>query len=168
MSKFTKAMFSVKKAYQFEDSGFQSLEQYFLNELVFQLQDLEAQWVRLDMKNWRTELFLKQEIEYHRHLERVLFRLEEIIHFLSRCCGPRIIRYVCSEIYDLLREREMLGEPVLEEEIKQVELILVVMNSFFQPEVPKLNLMTIEELAEKLKMATEQLLSRYADEKKEL
>lgn len=167
MSTFTDRIFSFKESYEFEALPLLSLEDFLSNELVLQLQDLEEQWVQLDLRNWSSQRTFSEEIQYRCSLERICFRLEEIIRFLESNKGPRIIRYVCSEILDFLRECKLTNGSISQEKMKQVEHILVVMNSFFQPEVSKLHLTEQSEVANLLKQATENILNRFSGKNRE-
>lgn len=167
MSSFTDRIFSFKEAFEFISLPQLPLEDYLSNELVLQLQDLEELWVAFDLKDWAFQRTFSKEIEYRCDLERISFRLEEIIRFLNCNKGPRIISYVCSEILDFLRETKLTNESISSEKMKQVEHILVVMNSVFQPEVSKLNLIGQSELADRLKEATEKILNRFSGKNRE-
>lgn len=167
MSTFTDRIFSFKGAYEFEEIPDISLEDFLSNELIFQLQDLEDKWVNFDLKNWNSQRNIGQEIDFQCFLEKIRFRLHEILRFLSQYKGPRIIQFVCSEILDFLKESEIANKNIEETELKQVEHLLVVMNSFFQPEITQLGLSTQSEIADRLKNATEGFLNRFSGKNRE-
>ncbi|PCI27423.1 MAG: hypothetical protein COB67_08540 [SAR324 cluster bacterium] len=154
MSTFQNYMFAFKDAYSFKLDTNKSVEEVLLQELIYQLSDLEDLWVQLEVKKEDTRQY---------HLNRIQFRLEEINRFLTDYSGPRIIRYICSEISDFLIEQEQQGkiiDPIMEQGVAH---ILVVMNGFFHPEVYPLQLTTIDEVAGHLKKSMEILLNRYTE-----
>ncbi len=167
MSTFTDTMFSFKNAYEFDAMPDIPLDHYLSSELRCQLQDLEEHWVKMDEKKWGEKRTFSQEIIYQRSLERISFRLEELIRFLGNTNGPRIILFVCSEILDFLAEKRLMNHALSFDDIKQIEHILVVMNGFFLPEVANLKLMTQEDVSKHLKEAIEKLLDRYSGKNRE-
>lgn len=167
MSTFTDRIFSFKGAYEFDSIPTISLEDYLSNELVIQLQNLEEQWVQLDLHKLSQNRTFSQEILYKSYLARIRYRLEEIIRFLVQNNGPRIIHFVCAELLDFLNEHEISNRSISAENVKNVEHILIVMNSFFQPEISQLKLTTQAEVADRLKKAVEKLLNRFSGKNRE-
>jgi len=167
MCTFTDKIFSFKGAYEFESIQEMTLEEYLYNELVTQLQKLEEQWVKLDLTKLSQKRTFSQEILYKTYLERIRYRLEDIKRFLAENNGPRIIHFVCSELLDFINEHDITNTAISEEDVKNVEHILIVMNSFFQPEVTKLQLTTQAEVADRLKKAVEKLLNRFSGKNRE-
>ena len=165
MSQFIEKLFSFKEAYSFGKPPRKPLKKRLFEEMEFQLRDLETHWVEL-MKCGPNRN-LDEEFAYQRHLERIYFRLEEIHRFLKTNNGPRIIRYICSEIQDLLDEHRLTKRPLPKELMEYAEVILAVMNSFFQPEVSVLHLTTTEEMSKQLKEMVENLLNRYSGKNRE-
>jgi hypothetical protein len=167
MSTFTDRIFSFKGAYEFESIPAVSLEDYLSNELVTQLHNLEEQWVKLDLKKLSRDRTFSQEILYKTYLARIRYRLEETIRFLVQNNGPRIIHFVCAELLDFLNEYEITNRSLSAENVKNVEHILIVMNSFFQPEITQLKLTTQAEVTDRLKKAVEKLLNRFSGKNRE-
>lgn len=158
MSKFTDRVFALRSAYSFGRQPEQTLEDYRLSELAYQLKDLEDRWLRIQVSQLDANRSFKEEMHYQREFERVVFRLEEILRFVDKNAGPTIIRFVCSEILDLMRDKQFMEKDLIPAEVDWVGIILVVMNSYFQPEIAELGLMTVEEIARKLKEATTTLI----------
>ena len=167
MSTFTDKIFSFKGAYEFESIPNLSLEEFLYNELLIQLQQLEELWVQLDLKKLSGSRTFSQEIMFRSHLEKIIFRLSETIRFLSQNGGPRIIYFVCSELRDFLNEQKLTKNSVTAENVKNIEHILIVMNSYFQPEISELKLITQAEMADRLKKAVEKLLNRFSGKNRE-
>jgi len=167
MNTFTDRIYVFNDAYEFNPVPDIKLGDYLSQELIYQLQNLEELWVKLDRQKGFGSHDFSQEIDYQRRQERFHFRLEELKRFLSKIKGPRIILYVCSEIADFLKEQQLLKHALTQENVKQIEHILVVMNSFFQPEIARLNLMTQDEVTHQLKTSMEKLLSRYSEKNRE-
>ena len=151
-------VFSLKEAYAFRELPGKPLAQRLLHELTYQLRDLERRWIGLKPKQGEGERPLKEEIQYQRQMERILCRFEEISRFLKEYNGPEIIRYVCEEIYDLLQDKQFMEDSLSPEQGDQVSVIITVMNSYFLPEISALELITVEEVAQRLKEATVNLL----------
>ncbi len=167
MSTFTDRIFSSKGAYEFESIPDLSLEAYLYNELVIQLRQLEEQWVKLDLQKLSNNRTFSQEIVYRSSLERVKFRLEETLRFLAQNNGPRIVHFVCSELLDFLNEHNITLQSLSAEDVKNVEHILIVMNSYIQPEIIKLKTISQTEIADRLKNAVEKLLNRFCGKNRE-
>ncbi|MCG8337385.1 MAG: hypothetical protein MJE63_23025 [Proteobacteria bacterium] len=167
MSTFTDKIFSFKSAYEFESIPDLTLEDYLYKELVYQLQQLEEQWVKLDLEKLGKNRTFSQEIKYRSSLEIIRFRLEETLRFLSQNNGPRIVHFVISELLDFLNELGITQQSLSAEDLKNVEHILIVMNSFIQPEVFKLKSISQSEVAERLKDAVEKLLNRFSGKNRE-
>lgn len=167
MSTFTDKMFGFKGAYAFESIPDVSLEAYLYNELVIQLQQLESLWVKLDLLKLNTQRTFSQEITFRSHLERIRFRLEETIRFLNQNAGPRIIHFVCSELLDFINEHEITSQGITLDDIKNAEHVLIVMNSFFRPEVSTLDLTPQTEVVHRLKNGVEKLLNRFSGKNRE-
>ena len=165
MEKFTRAFFSFRSAYQFKNNKSLSLDHFLLEELIFQLQNLEERWLELDMEGWYEEYSLGQEIKFQLHIGGLCFRLEELLRFLKTSNGPGIIHFICSEILDFLREQKIMKAMIPQYQIKQVEQILTIMNSFFRADLSSLHLMNINEVSTLLEEATKQLLNRYSTKK---
>ena len=160
MSKFIEHIFSLKQAYAFGETPQLSLKDYFSQELGEQLGDLEQRLLEMAMERWEESVPLKKEIQYQRSLQRLEFRLQEILRFIERSSGPRIVLFVCSEIYDLIQEKKLLDSALGKEEIERISIILTVTNSYFRPEVVALRLTTLEEVAQRLQDAVKRLLKR--------
>ncbi len=165
MSKFTEHMFFSKDAYAFGKLEKKSFGERLPHELNYQLQNLEEHWVKL--RKWQEFHSFKEEIKYQRLLERICFRLEEIDRFLKENKGPPIIRFVCGEIQDLMREQQLTESYLSQEIAEQVGIILTVMISYFLTSVADLHLITLEELAERLQEKVEQLMNRYTGKSRE-
>ena len=71
-----------------------------------------------------------------------------------------------SEI-NFLNELGITQQSLSAEDLKNVEHILIVMNSFIQPEVFKLKSISQSEVAERLKDAVEKLLNRFSGKNRE-
>ena len=124
-------IFKVKEAYFFEDTGEKLSSDFLLKELIFQLSDLEKNWLSFPTTDVSSVLSLNDRIE----LEKIRFRLQEILRFIKQNKGPKIIEFVCSEINDLIYEKIVMQAPPTSDELNQVSIILTVMSTYFQPEM---------------------------------
>ncbi len=157
--KITERIFTAKGAYFFKTSEEDTLGDYLFRELVYQMQDMESLWFRLDPTNWG-DTSPTRHLKYRLSLEKILFRLQELIRFLKQNSGPKILEFVCSEIYDFVQEKIIMESALVKEEVDQVSVILTVMNTYFQPEVFELQASDVGVIATELKNAMEPLLDR--------
>jgi len=160
MSKFIDRVFSLEKAYSFEFTAVDSLQKYLFRELVYQLKDLEQRWMELFPERKEKQTLRNKVTQYELCLEQISFRLKEITRFTETSSGPKIIRFICSEIYDLLQEKRILNQQWTSDEVSQISVIFTVLNSFFQEEVHDLDLISFEEISQRLKEAMQPLLNR--------
>jgi hypothetical protein len=66
-----------------------------------------------------------------------------------------------------MNEIEITQQYLSADDVKNVEHILIVMNSFMQPEVVKLQSISQLEVAERLKHSVEKLLNRFSGKNRE-
>ncbi len=158
MSKFIDNLFSLKDAYSFGELPEFTLRDHVIQELSYQLKNLELLWMSLDPELWNNAQAFYSNVKYQCCLERLSFRLSEILRVIESFHGPRIVRFVSSEIRDLIEEKRYMEHYFTPQEVDQVSIILTVMNSYFQAEVVELQLITREEIAEQLKRAMIPLL----------
>ncbi|MGK5090683.1 hypothetical protein WDW89_01555 [Deltaproteobacteria bacterium TL4] len=161
MAHFTDKIFSFEKAYSFEKmTGKKNYEQLLWEELLFQLEDLENMWFNLFNGTPEGLFPLSPEQQYQCSLEQLLFRLKEILRFIDQYSGPKIVRFICSEIRDLIQEKRIIATPFNDNEIKRVNLVLAALNANFQPAMVQLQLSTVKEISHKLKEVMQPLLKR--------
>ena len=159
MSKFTERMFAMKSAYSFEKQENDSLVAWLLTELTNQLRDLEAKWMQLDADRMPAE---PKSYQYKVHIEKLLFRLEEVNRLITDNKGPKIISFVCLEILDYLREKQLHESGFSTEQVDSVGVVLIVMSAFLNSEILDLDLITVEEISEQLKKSIAPLRKREA------
>lgn len=158
-SKFTQKIFSLEAGYLFGELKKRPYKKRLLQEMVFQLQELEDLWLKLHQ--WEGKRPFLGEIRYQQNLVRIVERLKEIQRFLETHSGPRIIRFVCSEIYDLITYQKSIYGEVKREMVVQIGSILTVMNSYFNTQILGFNLMTVEELSELLGEQVEEMMRKH-------
>ncbi len=150
--------FEMKDAYLFKDPEFKSLEEFLLNHLVYHLGRLENLWYEVIPE----EEAVSSEFTYNYKLklEKLMFRLQEIIQFIKFSDGPKIITYVCSEINDLVHEKIIMETTLTASEFNQVSVILTVLNTYFQPEIFTLKIVDIATISKDLRNSVNALLNR--------
>ncbi|MBF0237947.1 MAG: hypothetical protein HQM12_09600 [SAR324 cluster bacterium] len=156
MSQFLEQVFSYEKAYVFDKPP--SVDRFLWEELSFQLKDLEKRWISLYAN--QAGIITKGTLSQRESLLMILFRFEEIFRFVRNSTGPRIIHFVCSELYDLIREKFTFNKEMTIEEIDRVAITLAIVNSFLQDEVLEINQMSFEEVSLQLKSVLKPLLEK--------
>lgn len=149
--------FEAKDAYIFKENEKVSNE-FLIEELVHQLRNLEVMWLEVSTKIAESQSSLTQESRLK--LENISFRLKEIIRFIKKNEGPKIIEFVCTEIADLIAEKFVMQTMLTEEECKQVSVMLTVINTYFQPDVFRMQIIDFETISNDLKNAMNTLLER--------
>ena len=156
MSHFIDNLFSHKNAYIFQKPFPHDLKEYLWNELIHQLNDVESRWLVLCDEN---EPLSQEELtQYKIRVELLLFRLKEIERFLKNSAGPKIILFVCGELYDFIQERFRYDKLFTSDDSDRVAALLAIMISFFSADVMEISQLTFEEVTEQLQIATESLL----------
>ena len=106
MTDFTEKMFQSESGYKFT-RGSTDLIDYCIEELMVQLYDLERLWEKVNPENWKDQIPYKYAIKYQRMIEGILFRLREVVRFIRATNGPSIVRFVCTELLDIVRQIEI-------------------------------------------------------------
>ncbi|MBF0350395.1 MAG: hypothetical protein HQM11_05155 [SAR324 cluster bacterium] len=150
--------FSLKIAYFFQNIANEELRNYFYQELHRQLTDLEKIWSSIEY--FDDQQLNSQELEdYQYKIERLLFRLEEIQYFIETTTGPAIVKFICSEIGNLVSEKRFLGTKWTAEEKESIGVVFTVMNTFYLPEVMDLTVHTVDDVSKALRTAMQPLLT---------
>ncbi|MBF0286450.1 MAG: hypothetical protein HQM14_01415 [SAR324 cluster bacterium] len=155
---FTDRVFEMEGAYLFKDLPCESLEEYLLQTLGYQLSSLENIWY--DLIPDETAISSDFTFAYRMQLERIVFRLQEIIEFIKHSHGPKIISFICSEISDLFHEKIIMETALNVSESNQISVVLTGLNTYFQPEIFTLNIVDIATISKDLKNAVNVLLQR--------
>ena len=158
VSFFQENVFSFQEAYIFRQHT-ETLSDFLWGELEYQLQHLERLWQSLNQFLQKLE-DPEENIEYRLVVERILFRLEEVIRFVEKHAGPKILNYIGAEIHDFVEDRHKFNHLLTQKEFDQVHIILIVLNSYFRREVTELKLITVEKISQRLQSSMEPLLRR--------
>lgn len=153
--------FTMKNAYRFgEQEEGMTLEKFFWDELVFQLGDLEQLWVRFDMSHQHALDTNTVHEQYHQEIERVIFRLKEIARFISKTQGPKIVKFICTEVNDFIEASQLLEKRIEHGDVLQISVVFTVLNLCFHPEIFELNQDNVDGISQRLKDAVMPLLDR--------
>lgn len=161
MSRFVQRILSLKNSYAFEKEHPVDLDRYFWKELLFQLKDMEARWLELEEVNWNQIHNVQQHVKVNCRFEQLLFRLEEILRFVDTNHGPRIVRFICREVVDILTEKRNLQMDLTLHEIEQVAMVFTVMNSYYMmPDLEELGLNPFDEMVDQMAKALHPILNK--------
>ena len=156
MSEGLDKIFAFKGGYAFGVPLSISLSEYLVQELMEQLHHLEQQWVTI----YGLDLNLSPSMEiYRKTLDQVSFRLGEIIRFIQKTNGPKIVYWVCSELQEMLSKKiQFPFQPLPVQIQEQVGIIITAMNSYYELMSVGLNIGEPEPVIQHLKEATQKLI----------
>lgn len=160
MADFTKKMFQSESGYKFTQ-GSEDLIDYCVEELMFQLYDLERLWESVNPEKWKNPIPYQYAIKYQRMIESILFRLKEVIRFIRTTNGPSIVRFVCTELLDIVRQIEIREKFFTKKEYDQIGIVLTSTTICFQKDLIDFGVVSQKQVAQELYTAMQPLLSQY-------
>lgn len=162
MKQFLDRVILKKSGYDFPSSLEPGLRNFFISEIIFHLKDCENQWLNLNQKTLESNPDDKKLIaENFLLMHQLKFRFDEIVRFINKCSGPRIIAFAASELSDLIKEKIYINSLLSGEEFEKGTIIIVVLSTYFQPEIYDLQIMKLEEISQPLQAALSKLRNRF-------
>jgi len=153
-------IFDFKGGYNFGIIPVSSLSKELEAEMIDQLADLEKRWIALQDNE---QVSFENDLEYQVCISLILLRSEELVRFLDKNAGPRIVQLICSEILEIItmkvKDEKTKLSPLLEEKIT---IIITALNSHYQMVSMELDVVDPQPIIDRFKEATKDLMLNFA------